>query len=37
VMRKDAGMSRRMVPATNILHLASVQSKVGDSWDKGTQ
>ena len=34
VMQKDAGVSRRMVPATNILHLASVQSKV---WDCGTK
>src|SRR5882757_649411 len=34
VMRKDAGMNRRMVPATNILHLASVQSKVGDGGTK---
>jgi hypothetical protein len=28
VMRKDAEMSRRVVPATNILHLATLQSKV---------
>src|SRR6266852_1523594 len=34
VMQKNAGMSRRMVPATIILHLASVQSKVGDCGTK---
>src|SRR4029077_17078349 len=28
VMRKDAGMSRQVAPAANILHLAAGQSKV---------